>query len=67
MTNFLEELEKARLANDWDRVQVLWKELCELAEIEETSDGEAGNAAEIAKKMNAQQKADGHNAYGKKV
>lgn len=54
MTNFKEELAKAKAANDWDRVQVLWTELCGIAEIEETSDGIKGESEAMADRRNKQ-------------
>lgn len=46
--DYKKEFKAARAANDWNKVNELWKQLCAEAEIEETSAGEGGRAAEIA-------------------
>lgn len=56
----------AKAANDWKKVNELWKALCVEAEIEETNDGAPGGlSAELAEYRNRQ--AAGNMQGGKKI
>lgn len=55
MRQFKAEFEAARAAQDWTKVAELWKDLCVVAGVEETSDGPAGGLnKELALKRNAE-------------
>lgn len=65
MKDFKQELKEARKNNDWTKADQLFKELCEVAEIEEISDGDKGESETIAEKRN--QQATGQMPGGKKI
>lgn len=64
--DYKKEFLEAKKANDWNKVNELWKALCVEAEIEETSDGlPDGINKELAEYRNRQ--AAGNMQGGKKI
>ena len=63
--DYKKEFREAREANDWTRLQKLWSQLCQVAEIEEVTDGDGDVGKRIAEKQNTQR--GPHKAYGREI